>query len=133
MSVFKKPGEPLPSVELQEGTPANKVNIKDLFKGKKGILFGVPGAFTPTCSKVSPLQRPPLHGAAKKSAVTSQRPTESPPWIYCRLRQAEGCRCGCDCLRLRERCLRDGRVGKGTWRRRKGKHCTGRGRAIRPA
>ena len=46
-------GETLPSVELQENTPANKVNIRDLFKGKKGIIFGVPGAYTPTCSNVS--------------------------------------------------------------------------------
>ena len=45
-----KQGETLPSVELQENTPANKVNIRDLFKGKKGIIFGVPGAYTPTCS-----------------------------------------------------------------------------------
>ena len=45
-------GASLPSVELHQGTPATKVNIKDLFAGKKGILFAVPGAFTPSCSVV---------------------------------------------------------------------------------
>ena len=46
-------GDVLPSVEVHEGTPGDKVNVKELFAGKKGILFGVPGAFTPTCHKVS--------------------------------------------------------------------------------
>merc|ERR1712227_374251 len=46
-----KEGEQLPSVELYENNPGEKVNIADLFKGKKGIIFAVPGAFTPGCSK----------------------------------------------------------------------------------
>ncbi|XP_060792325.1 peroxiredoxin-5, mitochondrial [Neoarius graeffei] len=46
-----KVGQSLPAVEVQEGEPGNKVSIAQLFKGKKGILFGVPGAFTPGCSK----------------------------------------------------------------------------------
>ncbi|XP_060614387.2 peroxiredoxin-5, mitochondrial [Anolis sagrei] len=46
-----KVGDKLPSVEVYEGDPGAKVNIASLFKGKKGILFGVPGAFTPGCSK----------------------------------------------------------------------------------
>ena len=41
----------LPAVEVFEGTPENKVDILSLFKGKKGVLFGVPGAFTPGCSQ----------------------------------------------------------------------------------
>lgn len=45
-------GEPLPAVEVQEGEPGNKVSMDQLFKGKKGVLFAVPGAFTPGCSKV---------------------------------------------------------------------------------
>ncbi|XP_044183469.1 peroxiredoxin-5, mitochondrial-like [Acropora muricata] len=46
-----KIGEKLPSVEVMEGTPKDKVNMSQLFAGKKGILFAVPGAFTPGCSK----------------------------------------------------------------------------------
>ncbi|XP_071757177.1 peroxiredoxin-5, mitochondrial [Centroberyx gerrardi] len=44
-------GESLPAVEVQEGEPGNKVAMDELFKGKKGVLFAVPGAFTPGCSK----------------------------------------------------------------------------------
>ena len=46
-------GDTLPSIELQEGVPNSTVNVKELFAGKKGILFAVPGAFTPGCSMVS--------------------------------------------------------------------------------
>uniref|UniRef100_A0A6I8N0S6 thioredoxin-dependent peroxiredoxin n=1 Tax=Ornithorhynchus anatinus TaxID=9258 RepID=A0A6I8N0S6_ORNAN len=51
-------GDKLPSVELFEENPGNKVNLEELFKGKKGVLFGVPGAFTPGCSKVRLLADP---------------------------------------------------------------------------
>jgi 2-Cys peroxiredoxin 5 len=44
-------GDKLPSIELQEGSPGNKINLAELFAGKRGILFAVPGAFTPGCSK----------------------------------------------------------------------------------
>ncbi|KAM9331832.1 peroxiredoxin-5, mitochondrial [Pholidichthys leucotaenia] len=44
-------GERLPAVEVHEGEPGNKVAMDQLFKGKKGVLFAVPGAFTPGCSK----------------------------------------------------------------------------------
>ncbi|XP_041987775.1 peroxiredoxin-5, mitochondrial [Aricia agestis] len=46
-----KVGDKLPSVDLFEDSPANKVNISELAAGKKVILFAVPGAFTPGCSK----------------------------------------------------------------------------------
>jgi len=44
-------GDSLPSVDVDEGKPGETVNVLDLFKGKKGVLFAVPGAFTPTCSE----------------------------------------------------------------------------------
>lgn len=47
-----KPGDKLPSVPVFEITPANSVNLAELFAGvKKGVIFAVPGAFTPGCSK----------------------------------------------------------------------------------
>lgn len=46
-----KEGDKIPSIDLYEDSPANKVNIADLCAGKKVILFAVPGAFTPGCSK----------------------------------------------------------------------------------
>ena len=47
--VFMKAGESLPSVHVFEGTPKNAVDIREVFGKGKGILIGVPGAFTPGC------------------------------------------------------------------------------------
>merc|ERR1712127_778047 len=44
-------GDKIPSVVLFEDSPANKVDIAELTAGKKTVIFGVPGAFTPGCSK----------------------------------------------------------------------------------
>jgi peroxiredoxin len=47
-----KPGDALPDLKLKEmgdGGPKD-VSIGELTKGKKVVLFAVPGAFTPTCS-----------------------------------------------------------------------------------
>merc|ERR1712156_575834 len=44
-------GDSIPSVDLFEGAPNNKVNLADVCKEGKFIIFGVPGAFTPGCSK----------------------------------------------------------------------------------
>lgn len=46
-----KVGDNLPVADLFEDSPANKVSVSDLTAGKKVILFAVPGAFTPGCSK----------------------------------------------------------------------------------
>ncbi|XP_028158900.1 peroxiredoxin-5, mitochondrial [Ostrinia nubilalis] len=46
-----KVGDQLPAADLFEDSPANKVNTCELTAGKKVIVFGVPGAFTPGCSK----------------------------------------------------------------------------------
>lgn len=46
-----KPGMKLPEAPVWEGSPDNCFKITDLFKGKKGVLVGSTGAFTPTCTK----------------------------------------------------------------------------------
>jgi 2-Cys peroxiredoxin 5 len=46
-----KVGDAIPDVELFEGAPNQKVNLSELCKEGKTIIFGVPGAFTPGCSK----------------------------------------------------------------------------------
>ncbi len=46
-----KAGEPMPKGTLKRMTPEGPKDIstEELFKGKKVVLFSVPGAFTPTC------------------------------------------------------------------------------------
>jgi len=47
-----KVGDTLPSMKLMMATSEGpkEVSTDDIFKGKKVVLFAVPGAFTPTCS-----------------------------------------------------------------------------------
>lgn len=55
-----KPGDPFPRVTLQESkgydeashcpTAPEPVDTETLMKGKTVVVFGLPGAFTPTCS-----------------------------------------------------------------------------------
>ena len=47
-----KVGDKIPSVTLQHKTAdgIQSVATDDFFKGKKVVVFAVPGAFTPTCS-----------------------------------------------------------------------------------
>lgn len=53
MIIILQVGDSVPNVDLFEDAPTNKVNLAQLSSGKKVILFAVPGAFTPGCSKVS--------------------------------------------------------------------------------
>ena len=45
-------GDRIPDLTLKERTPEGPADVStgDLFKGKRVVLFAVPGAFTPTCS-----------------------------------------------------------------------------------
>merc|ERR1719295_626563 len=44
-------GDKVPDVTLFEDSPGGKVGLAELCQGKKVVVFGVPGAFTPGCSK----------------------------------------------------------------------------------
>jgi len=43
-----KVGDMIPDVALDKGFPPDKVSLRDFTKGKKVVLVGLPGAFTPT-------------------------------------------------------------------------------------
>jgi peroxiredoxin (alkyl hydroperoxide reductase subunit C) len=47
-----KVGDAIPSMKLIMATPEGpkETSTEEIFKGKKVVLFAVPGAFTPTCS-----------------------------------------------------------------------------------
>ncbi len=47
-----QPGETIPSMKLTQSTPdgPKETSTDEVFGGKTVVLFGVPGAFTPTCS-----------------------------------------------------------------------------------
>src|ERR1700676_4517142 len=47
-----KVGDTIPSMKMMMATAdgPKEVSTDDIFKGKKVVLFAVPGAFTPTCS-----------------------------------------------------------------------------------
>ena len=44
-------GQAIPSAELHHGNPGAVVNPADTFAKGKHVIFAVPGAFTPGCSK----------------------------------------------------------------------------------
>lgn len=78
---FAKPGDRLPDATLLEGQPdfgkAKEVSLLSIFAGKKGVLFGVPGAFTPGCSKARPW---PPWAPAWHPHSGGRRPTCPPLW-----------------------------------------------------
>ena len=44
-------GAKVPAATLYENTPGGAVTTDELFSKKRVVIFGVPGAFTPGCSK----------------------------------------------------------------------------------
>ncbi|XP_050407100.1 peroxiredoxin-5, mitochondrial [Patella vulgata] len=47
---YLKIGDTLPDIKLYEDNPDNGISVRDIYKGKKGVLFSVVGAFTPGCT-----------------------------------------------------------------------------------
>jgi glutaredoxin/glutathione-dependent peroxiredoxin len=57
-----KVGDKIPSVSLKymDKDGMQTASTDDLFKGKKVVLFALPGAFTPTCSAIRRLALPSI-------------------------------------------------------------------------
>ncbi|KAI1139251.1 Redoxin-domain-containing protein [Hypoxylon sp. FL0543] len=72
-AAFVKVGQPIPDLEvLQEGSPGNKVNLAREFAGAKGVIVGVPAAFSGACSQKhvpSYIQHPKLREAGRVFVV----------------------------------------------------------------
>ena len=77
-------GDAVPSVTMFGATPNDKINLKDHIGSKKAVMFGVPGAFTPGCSKVLLLTPAPMRCAC----------THSPREAQCAQTYCATC-CGC--------------------------------------
>src|SRR3954467_4361153 len=62
-------GDKIPSVTIKQATPEGGADVDPsvLFKGKKVVMFSLPGAFTPTCSAKH------LPGYVEKFAEFKQR------------------------------------------------------------
>lgn len=46
-----KEGDSIPNVDLFENSPGNKVNLSKELASGKGVVIGVPAAFSPSCSE----------------------------------------------------------------------------------
>jgi hypothetical protein len=45
-----KEGDSIPNIDLYEDSPGNKVNLSKELASGKGVVIGVPAAFSPSCS-----------------------------------------------------------------------------------
>lgn len=64
---------------LNDEGVVEKISVRKLFGDKKGVLVGVPGAFTPTCSNV---HLPEF--VEKSGALAAKVIRQAPPLPSCR-------------------------------------------------
>ncbi|HFA6100201.1 redoxin family protein [Neisseria gonorrhoeae] len=71
MALQDRTGQKVPSVVFRTrvGDTWKDVSTDDLFKGKKVVVFSLPGAFTPTCSSSHLPRYNELFGAFKENGV----------------------------------------------------------------
>ncbi|KIV82068.1 hypothetical protein PV11_04204 [Exophiala sideris] len=50
-AIMVKEGDSIPSVDLFEDSPGNKINLSKELSSGKGVIIGVPAAFSPSCSE----------------------------------------------------------------------------------
>ncbi|OQO11579.1 hypothetical protein B0A48_03306 [Cryoendolithus antarcticus] len=68
-----KVGDAIPDVELMESSPGNKVTLSKELASGKGLVIGVPAAFSPSCSSThipGYLSHPSLQSAGKVFVVS---------------------------------------------------------------
>ena len=71
-------GDKLPNAIVYEKSPKNQLNIADVFIGRRGVLFAVPGAFTPGCRFVRDIIMVPV---LYSSLVSSWALFPVNPWL----------------------------------------------------
>ncbi|KIW27941.1 uncharacterized protein PV07_07636 [Cladophialophora immunda] len=49
-AIMVKQGDSIPNIDLYEDSPGNKVNLAKELSSGKGLIIGVPAAFSPSCS-----------------------------------------------------------------------------------
>ena len=52
-------GDDVPDVTMYGSSPKDGIKLKEHVGNKTVVIFGVPGAFTPGCSKARPSHPPP--------------------------------------------------------------------------
>lgn len=75
-------GDSIPSIDLVETSPGNKVNIAKELQGK-GVIVGVPAAFSPACSSSHVpgyINHPALKNAGKVFVVSVNDPFVMGAW-----------------------------------------------------
>lgn len=88
--VFVNVGDPIPDIELVEGSPGNKVNLAKELKGK-GLVIGVPAAFS-TCYPTPYIQVPKTCASRQRAfALSSCISSLEPCFMFLLLLREDSC------------------------------------------